>query len=191
MYAEMSFTEVFIVGMMILIVVMYIRQYYGEVDLVKASDGRRYVVRKLPDSAKAAELLAQLNQRLQKLVRHMVARFPGDADVDRLHANFNPDALSEGGAEVGYTSYSVNKGEKIVMCLRQSDNAFVDVNILTYVAIHELGHLMTEEIGHTPGFWKHFKRLALEAKEVGVYTPVNFAEKPESYCGITIGSSVI
>lgn len=187
----MQFTEVFIVFVMVLIIIMYVRQHYGEVELFKASDGRRYVVRKLPDRKRAAELLASINVRLNVLVQHMVAKFPGDADVERLHANYNPEALSEGGTEVGYTSYSVNKGEKIVMCLRQPDNTFVDENVLTYVAVHELGHLMTDEIGHTPKFWDNFRRLAAEAIEVGAYEKVDFGARPEPYCGIKITSSVI
>jgi hypothetical protein len=187
----MAFTEAFIVFILVLIMIMYIRQYYGEVDIVAAKDGRKYVVRKLPDSDDAAALLSRINVKLTKLVRHMIARFPDDADVKRLYSNYNPEALSEGGTEVGYTSYSVNKGEKIVMCLRQPDERFVEENVLVYVAVHELGHLMTDEVGHTPKFWANFKRLAAEAVAIGVYTRVDFGDKPEPYCGISITSSVI
>jgi hypothetical protein len=188
----MAFTEAFILFVMVLIIVMYIRQYYGEVEIVTAKpDGRRYVVRKLPDREKAAALLARINAKLLTLVHHMVARYPDDPAVRRLHENFNPDALSEGGTEVGYTSYSVNKGEKIVMCLRQPDDSFVDENVLVYVAVHELGHLMTDEVGHTPKFWATFKRLAAEAIEIGVYRRVDFEDSPQPYCGISITSSVV
>jgi len=187
----MAFTEAFIVFIMVLIMAMYIRQYYGEVDIVPGGDGRKYVVRRLPDEKKAAELLARINTHLIRLVKHMVTKFPGDAAVARLDANYNPEALSEGGTEVGYTSYSVNKGEKIVMCLRQPDNTFVEENVLVYVAVHELGHLMTDEIGHTPVFWANFKRLAAEAIEIGVYKKVDFQKSPEPYCGIAITSSVV
>ena len=39
-------------------------------------------------------------------------------DVKRLVNNFNPDEFSESTPDAQYTSYSVNKGEKIVFCLR-------------------------------------------------------------------------
>jgi hypothetical protein len=189
----MSFTELFVIFVMAIIILQYIKQYYGEVHFVKAqTDGRQYLVRKLPDSQEAAEKLARLNQRLQKLVKHMVSKFGAShPDVQMLHENYNPAAVSEGGVEIGYTSYSVNKGEKIVMCLRQKDNSFVDDNILVYVAVHELGHLMTDEVGHTDKFWENFKFLLKEAVTLGIYTKVDFVNKPEAYCGISINSSVI
>lgn len=187
-----SFTEVFILGVMVVIVVMYVRRYYGEVEMVKSKvDGRRYIVRKLPDSQEAADKLARINAKLDEVVRHMEASYPDDDAVALLAGNYNPDSLSEGGTEVGYTSYSVNKGEKIVMCLRHPGGEFVDENVLTYVALHELGHLMTKEIGHPESFWTNFKRIANEAMTIGVYRKVNFDKSPKSYCGITISSSVV
>jgi hypothetical protein len=188
-----SFTEAFIVFVMVVVIIMYIRQHYGEVEIVLArTDGRRYIVRKLPDKQRAAELLARINAKLRLLVDHVAeTATAGDRDAARLRSNYDPAALSEGGTEIGYTSYSVNKGEKIVMCLRQRDDSFVDENVLVYVAVHELAHLMTEEIGHLPQFWDNFKRLAKEAVAIGVYTPVDFEARPEPYCGISITSSVI
>lgn len=190
--SSVRFTEVFIIFVMAVIILMYVKQYYGEVEYVKArSDGRKYLMRKLPDRADAADLLAALNASLTKLVQHMTAKYSGDRDVARLYENYNPDALSEGGTEIGYTSYSVNKGEKIVMCLRQRDNSLVDLNTLMYVAVHELGHLMTDEIGHTPKFWDNFRRLLNEAISMGLYKTVDYANNPQSYCGISISSSVV
>jgi hypothetical protein len=185
--------ETFIVLVVVLIVASYIRQYYGEVEIVRSkTDGRRYIVRKLPDRQEAAEVMARINQRLIKVVSHMERKYPKDPDVQRLVRNFNPDALSEGGMEVGFTSYSVNKGEKIVLCIRQSStDAFVDENVLTYVALHELAHLMTEEVGHPKPFWTNFKRIASQAVAIGVYHKADFQAQPQAYCGIEIKSSVI
>lgn len=188
----MNFTECFIIGMMVVIILMYVKQYYGEVEMMKSeSDGRRYIVRKLPDSKQAAEILSRINLSLQHVIAHMVRKYPRDKAVQRMQRNYNPDALSEGGAEVGYTSYSVNKGEKIVMCLRQSGGSFVEENVLTYVALHELAHLMTKEVGHPKPFWDNFARIVEDAIEIGVYKNVDFNSHPQPYCGITISSSVL
>eukprot|EP00798_Chlamydomonas_sp_ICE-L_P026543 gene26543-biopygen12900 len=126
-----------------------------------------------------------------QLVQHLVAKYPKNKVVRQLYDNYNPDALSEGGAELGYTSYSVNKGEKIVLCLRQRDHELVEENILMYVAIHELGHLATDEVGHTPKFWSNFKWILGEAMSIGLYTKVDFDNEPKKYCGINITSSIV
>lgn len=187
----MAFTETFVLIVMVIIVIGYIRQHYAEVDIVEANDKRKYIVRKMPNQKEAVERLARVNKDMHHLVRHMLAKFPQDESVLRLHDNYNPDAISEGGAEVGYTSYSVNKGEKIVLCIRQANGDFVDHNVIMYVAIHELAHLMTKEIGHPTVFWDNFKRLLQEAMALNLYTKVDFAASPTPYCGIKISSSVV
>jgi hypothetical protein len=176
-----------------LIIFMYIRRYYSEVEYMTSKiDGHDYLVRKMPDSQEAADRLARLNKNLTTLIRHALAKYGGDnPDVVRLSQKFNPDAVSEGGMESGYTSYSINKGERIVMCIRQTDGSFVDENVVTYVAIHELAHIMTTEVGHTPTFWSNFKFLLREAIDIGVYKKVDYQEKPSDYCGIKISSSVV
>lgn len=178
--------------MMFAILVMYIRRFYGEVEYMTSKvDGKDYLVRKMPDAQEAADRLAMLNKKLSLLVQHMSAKYGDNPDVQRLAHKFNPEAVSEGGMENGYTSYSVNKGERIVMCIRQRDGSFVDANVLVYVAVHELAHIMTIEVGHPPSFWANFRFLLREAIEIGIYRKVEFDSKPEDYCGIKISSSVL
>eukprot|EP00798_Chlamydomonas_sp_ICE-L_P029723 gene29723-biopygen4343 len=172
--------------------IRYLRGFYSEVVFVSSDvDGREYLMRRLPDRQNAANLMARINLNLNKLVQHLVAKYPKNPVVRQLYDNYNPDALSEGGAELGYTSYSVNKGEKIVLCLRQRDHELVEENILMYVAIHELGHLATDEVGHTPKFWSNFKWILGEAMSIGLYTKVDFDNEPQKYCGINITSSIV
>ncbi|PNH02725.1 hypothetical protein TSOC_011278 [Tetrabaena socialis] len=190
--APITFTDVFILCMMAIILFMYIRRYYGEVEYMTSTvDGKDYLVRKMPDSQEAADRLAQLNKQLSTLIQHMAAKYGDNPDVVRLSQKFNPEAVSEGGMENGYTSYSINKGERIVMCIRQRDGTFVDPNVLIYVAVHELGHIMTTDVGHTPAFWSNFRFLLREAIEIGLYHHVDFGTKPSDYCGIKITSSVL
>lgn len=188
----LSFTEVFILFVMLTILVMFVQNHFTEVDLVtSALDGNAYLVRRLKDSDAAADYLAMVNQKLIQLIWHMKAKYPDNRDVQRLYQNYTPRNVSEGSIESGYTSYSVNKGEKLILCIRQRDRSFVDVNVMLYVAIHELAHLMTSEIGHTPLFWENFRFLLNEAISQGIYTKKDYSADPQEYCGITIQSSVV
>jgi|UniRef100_A0A6C0BFT3 predicted metal-dependent hydrolase len=189
-----TFLDYFVLFIGIIILFLYIKSYYGEVEYVKSKkDNQYYLVRKLPDKENAANLLSQLGDELDKLVKHMMAKYPDNKDVKRLYANFNKNNISEGSPDSSYTSYSVNKGEKIVLCVRQKDekNSFVDKNVLMYVSVHELAHLMTEEIGHTTTFWTNFKFLLTEAVSIGIYKKVDYAKSPAPFCGIKISSSII
>lgn len=194
----MSTTDKIFSFIVFVLIVFYVKnQYYAEVEIVYSKiDNRPYVVKSLPNKQRAADLLAKMNRRLILLVEHMQKNDGGkfdQTDVDRLATNFNPDNISEGTDKSNYTSYSINKGEKIIFCLRSRDgnDKLVDLNTVMYVAIHELGHLMTEEVGHPPAFWKNFRILLKEAVEMGLYKTVNYAEKPVRYCGIDIKSNVL
>jgi hypothetical protein len=123
------------------------------------------------------------NQDLEKQIKNKLAD-----DIARLISNFNPDAFSETTPDAKYTSYSVNKGEKIVFCLRDKKDGeeLVKENIMTFVAIHELAHLMTKSIGHEPEFWNSFKLLLKIAIDNGLYKNIDFNSTPKDYCGVKI-----
>ena len=188
-----SFVEYFVIFIMVIIVILYVKQYYGEVSYIKSKvDDRMYLVRKMQDQKEAADYLADINKRGLQLINHMKKKYPDDDNIKRLVSNYDPNNISEGSADSGYTSYSINKGEKIILCIRQKeDNSLVDKNIVMYVFIHELAHLATKEVGHTPTFWENFKFLLTEAVDIGVYTKVDYSKEPVKYCGIKITSSVI
>ena len=111
-------------------------------------------------------------------------------DIERLIGNFNSDAFSETTPDSQYTSYSVNKGQSVHFCVRDKTNdKLVKENIMTFVAIHELGHLMTKSIGHDPEFWQNMRLLLKIAIDNGLYENIDFNKKPEPYCGITISDT--
>ena len=109
-------------------------------------------------------------------------------DLTRLQQRFNPDNLSESTPDKKYTSYSVNKGEKIVFCLRSKDEreTLVKENIMMFVALHELAHVMTKSVGHTEEFWDNFRFLLKVAINQGLYQNINYNDTPKDYCGTTI-----
>ena len=102
---------------------------------------------------------------------------------------FNPKKIMETLPTSSLTAYSENKGEKIAFCLnkkKENDNVLIDEHTLTFVAIHELSHIATKSIGHKSEFWENFKYLLHEAKDAGIYKPVDYSAKPQEYCGMTI-----
>ena len=98
-------------------------------------------------------------------------------------------SISETGLDAKYTSYSVNKGESIAMCLREPDNSFIDMNTVHFVIIHELSHVMSESVGHTKEFWSNMKFLLEQAEKISIYKPVDYSKHPVKYCGMIINSS--
>jgi len=164
----------------------------NEVTYVKSNiDGREYLVRNLPDKQQAADLLAKIRYKLMKICSYMKEKYPDDDAVIRMNEKFNPDNIVESGKNNQYTSYSINKGEKIVFCIRQKTEKeeLVDENTITFVAIHELAHIMTKSVGHTDEFWSNFKRLLKESLPLSVYTQENYTKDPKEYCGIQVTDS--
>ena len=94
-------------------------QFVNEVERVKSDvDGRRYLVRSASDSKEAANLLGTINVKLLRLIDILKEKHPDDDRTKRLDEKYDPEALSEGTEDKNYTSYSINKGEKIVFCIR-------------------------------------------------------------------------
>lgn len=151
-------------------------------------DGERYCVRDRAKLQSAADLLAQVTERCKKLVVYCAKKYPDNEDVQRLVQKFNPTKISETLPTSEFTAYSENKGEKLAFCLnkKKEEDELIDVNTLTFVAIHELAHIMTKSEGHKQIFWQNFKFLLENAKDAGLYHPVDYKKKPQEYCGMDI-----
>ena len=52
--------------------------------------------------------------------------------------------------------------------------------------MHELAHIATKSVGHTPEFWKNFKFLLIQAKKIDVYEPIDYKNNPQTYCDMKI-----
>jgi hypothetical protein len=156
--------------------------------IISDVDGEKYCVRERSKMELAADLLAKVNQRLKELVIYVGKKYPEEERVRRLIDNFNPSKISETLPTSEFTAYSENKGEKLAFCLnkRKEGTRLIDLNTLTFVAIHELAHVMTLTEGHLQEFWMNFKFLLEQAKEAKIYNPVDYKKKPAPYCGMDI-----
>jgi hypothetical protein len=183
-------------GLIILIIIFfgiyYVYNYYINEGLIKVKskiDNEEYTVQIKEDAAEAADLIATIKGKLNTLMEHLEKTY-GDKDerVIMLNQNYRPNRLSEGVDTPGYTSYSVNKGEKIVLCLRNKDK-LVDLNTMMFVVLHEFAHLATQSIGHTEEFWTNFKWILEESTNIGIYVKHDFKNNNVDYCGIKITST--
>ena len=169
----------------------YTRKALFDMSYVKSTvDDNSYLVRNLPDKLEAANRLAEVRSRILRLMTHFKQSKTDNQIALDILKNFDadPTRFSESTPDSSYTSFTLNKGEKIHVCLRQKNSSqdLVDVNILTFVTLHEVGHIGTREIGHTPLFWNNFAWILKQAEEIGIYEFQNFAEQPVPYCGISI-----
>jgi hypothetical protein len=169
----------------------YTRKALFDMSYVKSTvDDNSYLVRNLPDKLEAANRLAEVRSRILRLMKHFKQSNTDNQIARDILKNFDadPSRFSESTPDSSYTSYTLNKGEKIHVCLRQKNATqdLVDVNVLTFVTLHEVGHIGTREIGHTPLFWNNFAWILKQAEELGIYEFQNFAEQPVPYCGISI-----
>ena len=178
----------------ILFVVGFIIKIYFESDMfhlkciVSDEDGNTYCVRETPKLELVADLLARTTEKLKQLVAYLKEEYPNRENVKRLVKKFNPKKISETLPTSKYTAYSENKGEKLAFCTTttKEGSKLIDENTLAFVAIHELGHVMSETVGHNKEFWQNFKFLLKNAVKIGIYEPVDYKNKPKNYCGMKI-----
>ena len=178
---------------------------------IASKSGRKYLVNNIPKSTVAVELLDVLYQRLTTVAESTdsatvdaimnentfstVLRSERYSYMDTLRTTFPHTLLCENNSltpESTLTSYSVNKGEKIVFCLRNPNNPneFISTNTIIYVALHEISHIACPEIGHTDMFYDVFKLLLLASMRVGVWEFVDYDVNPVPYCGISIDENL-
>ena len=183
-----------ILYIIITIVLLVCLKVYSESDaynlkcIISDVDGEKYCVRERSKMQLAADLLSKVTKNLKDLVVYCSKKFPDDEKVHRMVQKFNPTKISETLPTSEYTAYSENKGEKLAFCLNKEKNGtkLIDINTLTFVAIHELAHIMTISEGHKQEFWQNFKFLLEQAKASKIYEPVDYKKDPQPYCGMDI-----
>jgi len=182
-----------IIIIVLIIIVSYRIYYTSDIFQLKCIisdvDGERYCVRERNKLSLAADKLANVNKNMKLVVEYCSKNFPNNENIIRLQKGFNPKKIMETLPTSEYTAYSENKGEKLAFCLNKEKNGsgkLIDINTLTFVALHELAHVASKSIGHTPEFWQNFKFLLIQAEKLNIYNPVDYKNNPQNYCGMSI-----
>lgn len=161
--------------------------------VISGVDGNEYCVRDRTKVNEAADLLAKTTNKCTKLVQMLAQKKPNHPITKRLVEGYNPQKIRETLPTSSHTAYSENKGEKVAFCLTkrkdENPNNLIDLNTLMFVALHELSHICTVSIGHTPEYWDNFKFVLENAVEFDLYHPVDYKKNPTGYCGMTISDN--
>jgi hypothetical protein len=156
-------------------------------------DSKNYQIEKYsPGKVESLNTLVKIRKNLEKLIEHLLTKYPESDKVSRMKERFENTVIREANpnGDPTQTSYTINKGDTMVLCLRTSGSQIVDMNTLMYVAIHELAHIYSSGFHHGEEFWKSMQFLIDEAIAINIYKPTNYAKEPVKYCGITISSNV-
>jgi hypothetical protein len=156
-----------------------------------------YYVQDKPDKQEAADTIRKIVNALNRLTLELYEeRDKYDAAhqgyIEAIYDQMDEIVFRESDEGSNLTSYSVNKGEEVVFCIRsKKDHRIHDFNLLMYVAVHELAHIACPEVGHTELFFDINRFLLKRAVELGIYTPVDYQAAPTEYCGMTLNSQIL
>lgn len=190
--------ESILISIIVIIIYIFLFINRNNVIYIESTTGTKFLVHKDNDKQEKANLLGQLVENLYSLKNHFVKnknKFNEYVEyIDLLANNFSEEKTSiyETDPDSNLTSYSVNKGEELSFCLRSKKTGKIhDINLLTYVGIHEISHIACPEIGHGDLFKKIFRMFAQEAVNIGIYKKIDYSETPIEYCGMILSSSII
>jgi hypothetical protein len=186
---QSSITYILILMIIVIIIKLYIDADFFQLKCIVSSvDGNKYCVRERKKLKQSADLLARVSVKMKSIVNYMYKTYPNKENVQRLKEGFNPKKICETLPTSEFTAYSENKGEKLAFCLNRRKNGtrLIDENTLTFVALHELSHIMSATVGHNDEFWGNFKFLLENAIKQGIYKPVDYKKNPQPYCGMDI-----
>ena len=142
-------------------------------EVTSTIDNEKYLVKKTENELNdiiRADKLAKVKNKIEILTKSL-----SSSDEKRKLLEFAPLKLQERDTDrnIGYT---INKGEKIGLCIED------DENTLFFVVLHELAHIITKSYGHPPEFWNNFQFLIKQSIKVNIYNYKNYNEKSINYC---------
>lgn len=191
----------FLIFIIFIIIIVFFKITNPNMTFVKSDiDNNFYMVRNLEDKQTASNIIAYNREKIIKFINYLNVNKNTKYKeyskyIDRLVNKITDLNISENNGQGKGTSYSINKGEELVLCLRSkiNKNKIHDNNLIFYVILHELSHIASpvyedEYNNHGPIFNKIFSFLTNVAIENNYYTKIDFNKKSVEYCGIYINN---
>jgi len=172
----------------------YFGKYIHKKYVLSSTDNKTYLVGRGTNSLANSNILAELNAKISLLIQRI--KFTRNkkfvTNTRLLISRYKPDNITENIFTSDAVAFTVNKGDEVSFCLKTgNNNVFYDINTLVFVAIHELAHIGSENMGHTKEFVDFFIFLLHEAISVGIYTYIDYSKYPVNYCGMLINETPI
>jgi hypothetical protein len=167
------------------------------------------MIRRYENAEEAARIMSNINKTLIYFLAKLREKYRWSKEklddnswtqhraqmVAALLYGYNPERVFETDpAFTSSTSYTIDKGQKMFVCLRDKKNPdkIIDENIIIFVLLHEMAHIANyDDWGHGPEYWSTFKFILEEAVEAGIYQPVNYKIHPVDYCGLWVDYNVL
>jgi predicted metal-dependent hydrolase len=198
--------ETIILIIFTMFIIIYKLLYKSRIITVEGFDKTPYLVNDLPDSQNAANVLARIMMIMNKLINNILKEYDmkqksnTETEEDNKYIKYVKIIkerlpyvkISESPLNSKFTSYSINKGEELVFCIRNKTTRKIHpLNELLYVSIHEIAHIGCPEIGHTELFRLINLYLLKKAVCYGLYIYVDYFEDNKDYCGMTLTSTIL
>jgi predicted metal-dependent hydrolase len=187
-----------LIAMLIIFIYIFLFLNRRNVIYVESNSGMKFLIHKDTMMKDKTALFSTMVENMLKLKNHLVKNkdnFPQYTEyLVQLQDYFdeNRTTIYETDPTSNLTSYSINKGEELSFCLKSKKTGKLhDINLLMYVAIHEMAHIACPEIGHGNLFKKIFRFFCEEAINIGLYRKDNYDTNPVEYCGMILSSSII
>jgi len=190
--------ETILVAIIVIIIYLFLFHNKKNVVLIEGRENNKYLVYNDKNKENSAILLGDVINNMFKLKDYLynnINNYPEFTEyIKQLHRNLNKDRslIYENDPTSDLTSFSVNKGEEIAFCLKSKKTGNLhQLNLIMYVALHEMAHIACPEIGHGNLFKKIFKFLTEVAIKIGIYSLDNYDSNPVEYCGMMLSSNIL
>ncbi|AHJ40046.2 putative metallopeptidase WLM domain protein [Acanthamoeba polyphaga mimivirus] len=169
----------------------------SEASYVKSDiTNKSYLVQNLPNKEEAAHILGIIDKRISILddyLRENINKFTEYKPyIEQFNNRIKKLTLYENAPDGKYTSFTVDKGKEIALCLRSRKTGQIhDINLVMYVTLHELAHVACPETDHTELFKKIFIFLIKISIDLNIYKHIDYEADPAEYCGLVIDEDLL
>ncbi|AVL94889.1 putative metallopeptidase WLM domain protein [Moumouvirus australiensis] len=189
--------QLLVIAIVVILIYYLSKKSKSEAIYVKSSaDNKEYLVQNLENKEEAAYVLGIIKKRINILKEYLqknINKYPEyKSYIEQFCKRINGIVLYENPPDGKYTSFTVNKGDEIALCLRSKNGYNLhDLNLIMYVVIHELAHVACPEVDHTELFKKIFIFLLTISIDINIYKKQDYEAYPVEYCGLIINENLL